>query len=118
MEMLRLVWDAALALDPNAPDEARVLRFGRPGEIADLLSAAGFEDVGERTLEVSSTYSGFPELWSGFLAGIGPAGSYCVGLAEDHRAALREELFRRLGAPAGSFSLRARARSARGRSPG
>ena len=31
MEMLRQFWDAALSIDPDAPDEARVLRFGRPG---------------------------------------------------------------------------------------
>jgi SAM-dependent methyltransferase len=39
MQMLRLYWDAALAVDPTAPDEARTLRFGRPGEIPALLEA-------------------------------------------------------------------------------
>ncbi len=100
MEMLRLFWDAALAVDPDAPDEVRTLRFGREGEIADLHAAAGFVDVTETTLSVTSTYADFEELWDGFLAGIGPAGSYCVGLADDTRADLRDELFRRMGAPA------------------
>ena len=40
MEMLRCFWDAALDVDPDAPDEARVLRFGRPGEIVELLNGA------------------------------------------------------------------------------
>jgi ubiquinone/menaquinone biosynthesis C-methylase UbiE len=118
MRLLRLFWDAALAVDPAAPDEARTLQFGRDGEIADWLIAAGFRDVIETTLDVSSRYASFEELWQGFLAGIGPAGSYCVSLADKQRAAVREELFRRLGSPTGSFSLTAKARSASGRSPG
>jgi SAM-dependent methyltransferase len=118
MQMLRSFWDAALAVDPQAPDEARVLRFAREGEISDWLRAAGFHDVTETTLEVSSTYASFAELWQGFLAGIGPAGSYCVGLPEDQRVALREELFHRLDSPTQPFSLTATARCASGRTPG
>ncbi len=117
MQMLRLFWDAALALDPTAPDEARTLRFGREAEIADWLVAAGFRDVTETTLDVSSTYASFEELWQGFLAGIGPAGSYCAGLVEEGRRAVREELFQRVGSPTGPFCLTARARCASGRSP-
>jgi ubiquinone/menaquinone biosynthesis C-methylase UbiE len=117
MQMLRLFWDAALVHDPAAPDQARTLRFGRDGEIAEWLDAAGFHDITETTLDVSSMYSSFGELWEGFLAGIGPAGSYCVSLPETQRAAVQEELFLRLGSPAGSFSLAAKARCASGRSP-
>lgn len=117
MQMLRLFWDSALAIDPTAPDEARTLRFGREGEIAEWLLTAGFLDVTETTLDVSSTYSSFEELWEGFLAGIGPAGSYCVSLTEEQRLALRQELFHRVGSPTGPFSLAAKARCASGRSP-
>ncbi len=117
MELLRLFWDAALAVDPGAPDEARTLRFGAEGEIAEWLTVAGFEQVEETTLAVSSTYEDFDELWSGFLAGIGPAGSFCVGLPDAVRSELRSELFDRLGSPSGGFTLGAMARSARGRQP-
>jgi SAM-dependent methyltransferase len=117
MEMLRQFWDAALAVDPDAPDEARTMRFGRPGEIVDLFAAAGFEDLVESTLTVSSTYESFDELWLGFLAGIGPAGSYCLALPEEGRGALRNELFTRLGSPGARISFDATARSARGRVP-
>jgi SAM-dependent methyltransferase len=117
MEMLRLFWDAALELDPAAPDEARALRFGRQGEIAALFTAAGLRDVVEGAIDVRSTYASFDELWSGYLAGIGPAGEYCVALPEDRRDALRAELYRRLGSPSGSFALAARAWYAVGRAP-
>jgi SAM-dependent methyltransferase len=118
MEMLRAFWDAALAVDPTAPDEARTLRFGRHGEIAELFGAAGLVDIVETTLTVSSTYDQFDEMWAGFMAGIGPAGSYCVSLPEAQRASVRSELFHRLGAPAGAFTMSATARCAVGRSPG
>jgi SAM-dependent methyltransferase len=117
MQMLSLFWAAALALDPEAPDEARTLRFGKQGEIAELLDGAGFADIEETTLEVASAYADFDELWSGYLAGIGPAGAYLVGLPEAHRAALRAELYRRVGEPGGGFTLTATARCATGRRP-
>ncbi len=117
MEMLRLFWDAALSVDPNAPDEARTLRFGAEGELAQLFESAGFVEIEESMLEVVSTYNGFTELWSGFMAGIGPAGTYCVGLSDTDREDLRNELFRRLGSPTGAFALSAKARCAVAKKP-
>lgn len=112
MQMLRAFWDAALELDPDAPDEARTLRFGRPGEIAELFAAAGLVDVNETTLECRSTYESFEELWAGFCAGIGPAGAHTVALPDDRRQELRNRLHARLGSPTGPFTLSAVARSA------
>lgn len=117
MEMLRAFWDAAVELDPAAPDEATTLRFGRQGEIPELFEGVGLEHVEESTLRVTSTYESFDELWAGFLAGVGPAGSYCMSRTEEDRAALRATLHRRLGAPAGSITLGAVARCAVGRVP-
>ena len=118
MEMLRDFWDAALEIDPTAPDEARTLRFGRAGDIAQLFESAGLVDVVESTLQVSSTYTDFDELWDGFLAGVGPAGAYCVALPDDDRRRLRTALFGRVGEPSGSFTLGAVARCAVARTPG
>lgn len=117
MAMLRHFWDAALAVDPDAPDEARTMRFGRQSEIVDLFETAGLQDVVETTIDVRSHYGGFDELWQGFLQGIGPAGSYCVSLSEEHRDAVRLELFQRVGSPAADFELSATARIASGRRP-
>lgn len=117
MELLRHYWDAALAVDPTAPDEARTLRFGRAGELGDWLRAAGFEDVTESELVVSSTYAGVDELWASLLQGVGPAGAHCVGLPRTEQAAVRAELVDRLGSPPGSFTLGAVARTVVGRLP-
>lgn len=115
MEMLRAFWDAALRVDPDAPDEARTLRFGRRGEIAELFVAAGLEDVAECELATSSTYASFDELWAGFMAGIGPAGAYCRALSDERRAELRAALFEAVGRPASPFTLGALARCATAR---
>lgn len=116
MEMLRHFWHAALRLDPAAPDEA-ALRFGKAGELAQLFTDAGFEETTESTLEVASSYSSYDELWSGFLAGIGPAGSYAVRQPQDKQEALRQAMFEEVGSPTGPFELRAVARAGRGVAP-
>ncbi|MCB0913756.1 MAG: class I SAM-dependent methyltransferase [Propionibacteriaceae bacterium] len=117
MELLRAFWDAAVGIDPDAPDEQRVMRFGRSGEIAEWLSAAGLRDVEETTLTVTTTYAGFDELWASLLRGVGPAGSYCVHLPPDRRDALRGALHERLGAPTGAITLEAVARAGRAGCP-
>lgn len=117
MQLLRSFWDAALTVDPQAPDEARTLRFGRPGEIAELFESAALSDITESTLDVTSTYASFDELWNGFLAGVGPAGAYCVSLGDEDRERLRTALFVRCGSPRGPLTLAARARCATARVP-
>jgi SAM-dependent methyltransferase len=109
MRVLRAFWDAALTVSPEAPDEATHLRFGEQGEIARELEAAGFRDVAAGALEVTADYDDFEDLWAGFASGVGPSGSFCMGLPEDRRAALKADLFARLGSPEGAFSLPARA---------
>lgn len=112
MQMLRSFWTAALSVDPAAPDESRHLRFGTAGEVSDLFGAAGWRVQPESTLAVSAEYAHFDDLWSGFLAGVGPAGAYCLSLTEGDRAAVRAQLYRELGSPTGGFSLDAVARCA------
>ncbi|MGA4507943.1 class I SAM-dependent methyltransferase [Propionibacteriaceae bacterium G1746] len=117
MQLLRSFWDAALSLNPDAPQEARVLVLGAPGELTGLFSACGLVDVHEDVLRVASDYSSFDELWGTFLAGVGPAGAHTRALGDDDRSALRAALFDRLGRPEGGFTLTAAARAARGRVP-
>ena len=117
MELLRAFWDAALRLDPEAPDELRVMRFGGAGEIAEWLIDAGLDSVTETELTVHSTYSDFDELWAGLLAGVGPAGRFCVEKPPSRRKALRNALYERLDEPTGPFTLEAVARAASGTRP-
>jgi len=109
MRLLRQFWDAARELDPTAPDEATRLRFGREDEIGAPFAEAGFREVTTGALVVEVNYESFDDLWTGFLSGVGPAGSYCASLTQERRQALRESLSRRLGDPQAPFALTARA---------
>lgn len=57
--MLRTFWDAALTLDPAAPDEGRVMRFQDADELARLWSDAGLREVETAPLDVAVEYAGF-----------------------------------------------------------
>jgi ubiquinone/menaquinone biosynthesis C-methylase UbiE len=114
MEMLRTFWVSALVLDPDAPTEAKRMRFGTPDELRELWTEAGLERVVTDSLEVTEEYESFDDYWEPFTAGVGPGGSYCVSLDDDARQALRGECRRRLGDPPGAFALRARAWAVRG----
>lgn len=115
MRMLRLFWDAALAVDPDAPDEARTRRFGREGEIVELFERAGLGDVTPGSLEVEVTYADFEDFWTPFLSTTGPAGQYLAELDEEKRARLHDELRTGVGSPEGPFKLSASAWCATGR---
>jgi SAM-dependent methyltransferase len=115
MRMLRVFWDAALELDPEAPDEGRVMRWCSPAELETLWHDGGLRAVEVDELVVSAGYESFDDYWQPFTAGIGPSGAYCAALSPDRREALREACFRRLGSPGEPFELAARAWVAVGR---
>lgn len=105
------LWDAARELDPDVEDESD-LAGAREGGLASLFTAAGLRDVEESTLVVSVEHPTFEEWWEPFTLGVGPAGSYVAGLADDDRRRLREHC--RATFPEAPFVLDAHAWSARG----
>jgi SAM-dependent methyltransferase len=115
MQLLRVYWEAARALDHDLEGESR--SFGTLEDLDVLWRKLGFDDVTGGPLEVESEYRDFDELWGSFLLGVGPAGEYVVSLPRDRQDALRDEYRRRLGDPAGAVALFARAWAMRGRVP-
>jgi ubiquinone/menaquinone biosynthesis C-methylase UbiE len=115
MTMLRAFWDAALELDPDAPDEGATMKFCREGELAELFERSGLSGVERGSLVVDAAYDDFDDYWSPFPTGLAPSGAYCASLDADGQEALREACFRRLGSPSGPFQLSARAWYAVGR---
>jgi SAM-dependent methyltransferase len=117
MTLLRVFWDAAVALDASAAplDEGVSMRHCEPGSLRELWESAGLQDVTSHELRPSVTYSSFDELWSPLTAGVAPSGAYTVSLDEPGREALRREMHRRLGSPTGPFVLTARAWAVVGR---
>ena len=99
MTLLRRFWDAAVALDPSAAerDEGRSCRSARPTSSA--TSGGGRSRRGRRRRRPSSSagYDGFEDLWRPLELGVAPSGAYVGSLPPERRAALKEELRRRLG---------------------
>jgi SAM-dependent methyltransferase len=114
MEMLRIYWESAGAVDLDAASETV---FGTREELDELWRASGLEDTEVEPLEVTSSYENFDELWSAFLLGVGPSGQYLLSRDPETQEAIRGEYFRRLGEPDGRFELAGRAWAARGRVP-
>jgi SAM-dependent methyltransferase len=120
MTMLRVFWEAAAALDPERAEplmEAHTMRFARPDELAALWRSAGLERVEVDPIRAEASYEDFDDLWSPFPTGVGPAGAYTVALGNEQQATLKREFSRRLGDPAGPFTLSAQAWCAVGHVP-
>jgi SAM-dependent methyltransferase len=114
MQMLQTFWDAATALDPDAPDERRTLGHTDPDSLRELWSDAGLAELATEALVVEVAYADFEDYWQPFLSGTGPAGAYCVSLDSSRQTALRAECFARLDRADGPFTLTARAWAVRG----
>jgi SAM-dependent methyltransferase len=117
MGLMRRFWDAAVALDPSkAPlDEGRRFPLCRPEPLAQLLKAAGLNDVKASGITIPTIFRDFDDYWSPFLGGQGPAGGYAMSLTEEGRATLRERIRASLPIePDGSIHLTARAWAVRG----
>jgi SAM-dependent methyltransferase len=109
MTMLRVFFGAAVELDPDAPDEGKTMHPGSKAELQELWESCGLRGVETGELVVEASYESFDDYWLPFTAGIGPSGAYCASLDPSRQEALRAGCFRRLGEPAGRFTLPARA---------
>ncbi|MFC4852086.1 class I SAM-dependent methyltransferase [Actinophytocola glycyrrhizae] len=115
MAMMRLFWDAAREVDPEAPDEGALFPLCRPDPLAGLWRAAGLTGVVVDAVEVPTTFAGFTDFWRPFLGGQGAAPAYLAGRPPPVRDRIRDLLRARL--PAHDIRLTARAWAVRGRRP-
>jgi len=117
MKMLRIFWDAVVAVDPAAAKrDERNMPLCRAGELAELWRQGGLERVDERPLDITLRFASFADYWDPFLLGQGPAGSYVRTLKVDRRNTLRDEVKQRLAVKTEDtpFMLPARAWAVRG----
>lgn len=117
MELIRLFWDVAVELDPEASelDEGRRFPLCRPDALSALFTAAGLRGVEVAAIDVTTSFASFEDYWQPFLGGQGPAPAYAMALDEAARTRLRDRLRGRLpSAVDGSIALTARAWAARG----
>jgi ubiquinone/menaquinone biosynthesis C-methylase UbiE len=121
MPLLRSFWDAALEVAPEraaAIDDGRRVGYESPEELAALFELCGLAGVTTGELIVHADYEDFDDLFRPFAAGAGHSGACFVSLGGSEQAALAAEAHRRLGSPAGSFTLSAHAWWAIGRNNG
>ena len=117
MEMLRVFWDEAVALDPAiAARDERNMPLCKPGELAALWQDQELVRVEEQPIAIELEFASFDDYWRPFLGGQGPAGAYAAALDEPRRAALEARLRNRVlgGRSDGPFTLQARAWAVKG----
>jgi SAM-dependent methyltransferase len=108
---LSAFWRAVRDLDAQAEDESGLAGV-HEGDLSALFTEAGVREIEETTLSVDVEHPTFEDWWQPYTLGVGPAGAYVAGLAEDVQAALREHCREVL--PPAPFVLTARAWGARG----
>ena len=112
MELMRLFWDAAVALDPDAVKLDEGIRFPlcRPDALDKLFASAGLQHIEIKAIDIPTPFASFDAYWQPFLGGQGPAPAYVMSLNESARAHLRDSVRARLPVKAdGSILLTARA---------
>lgn len=117
MEMLRILWDTAVEVDPAAEAKhERHMPLCREGELGELWERCGLRDVEQTALTIQLNFRSFDDYWVPFLNGAGPSGTYVSGIEDDLRNALKNQLLEHLcdGDSARPFHLTARAWAVRG----
>lgn len=117
MRMLRIFWDAAIALDPAAAGLDEGVRFPlcHPDRLAELFNAAGLHEVQTRALEFTMEFPDFSDYWRPFTGVQGPAPGYLAKLPPEKQAGLEAEVRKRLPLETdGGFQLAAWAWAVRG----
>jgi SAM-dependent methyltransferase len=116
MEIMRVFWNSATELDPNAADEGPRFAISHPDALTALFSEVGLRDVEVRAIDVPTSFRDFDDYWSPFLGGQGPGPAYVRSLDPEHRDMLRDRIRSKLTAePDGSIQMIARAWAVRGR---
>ena len=102
-------WRAARELDPSVEGENRA--GAGEGQLRELFTRAGLNDVEETAQTVHLNHATFEEWWTPYTLGVGPAGQHYHQLDADKQKALAERLREQLGEP---VQLETRAWAARG----
>lgn len=117
MAMLRVFWDAAIAVRPHddGKDERHMPLCSR-GALTALWQRLRLQQIGEDALTIRTRFSSFDDYWTPFLDGQGPAGQYVARLGADDRGAVRTRLRQALlgNGPDRPFEMTARAWAVRG----
>jgi SAM-dependent methyltransferase len=103
---LSVYYEALHEVDPSRPNESD--RPGtRPGHLAELFAAAGFDDVEDVTLTARVEHPTFEEWWEPFELGVGPTAAVFGELGPERVKRIRDLC--REALPPAPFTVEARA---------
>lgn len=117
MELIRIFWNTAIALDAAARELDESVRFPlcRADSLGELFQGAGLRDVQVQPIVVPTVFRDFDDYWTPFLSGQGPAPGYVTSLSSERRARLRDTIRQRLPVSVdGTIPLMARAWAVKG----
>lgn len=111
------LWDAAITLDPKAPQpKDSPGAYGTAEKLSSLWASAAITNIKVKNIVFPCGFCSLDDYWLPLTQGQGPDGAYLSRLSDDHRATLRERLRQNLfGSRAdGPFTLQAKAWAVRG----
>jgi ubiquinone/menaquinone biosynthesis C-methylase UbiE len=117
MDFLRLFWDTASEVSPNAKKYDEGIRFPicNIDNLKDTFLQAGLTNIEATYLDVYTIFRNFEDYWNPFLGGQGPAPTYLASLADDLQTEIKNILIKKLPMESdGSIKLLARAIAVRG----
>lgn len=117
MTMMRLFWEAALAVTPADAelDEATRFPLCQPGPLAAFWRDRGLTGVAVRPVEVEAVFRDFEDYWTPFLGGQGAAPTYLATLGPQTQERIRAALHARLTpGPDSTIAMTARAWAVQG----
>ncbi len=93
-KFLREFWDAAIAIDGEAPtfDQARRFPMCTQEGLRSLFEQAKLEDLSLQALDVVTRFASFDDYWEPFLIGQGSAPNYLATRDQQIQTAIRERL--------------------------
>jgi len=88
MELMRVFWDAAVELDPDAARMDEGVRFPlcHPEALVATFAGAALNGAEVTAIDIATPFASFEDYWQPFLGGQGPAPAYAMSLDETTRS--------------------------------
>lgn len=112
MEFLRLFWDAACEINPDARNFDEAIRFPicNAATLTETFKNVGLDEIKTAYLDVDTVFKNFEDYWKPFLGGQGPARGYLTSFNKDTREEIKTAVYKKLPVQTdGSIRLIARA---------
>ena len=118
MEFLRVFWDAAGEIKPEAKklDEGVQFPVCKKPALIKLFTECQLKEIKITELIIDTKFTNIESYWKPFLGGQGPAGSFLISLDEPERKLVKYKIMKHLGISKNEpITLKARAYAIQGK---